>query len=190
MDEVCVATTTNPADLAIEMHVAERWSSDHMSVFRGSEKDVLGRTLAAAEARRADVIVDITSDSPCCFPEFIDLLHNKLLSDALDYCSNIWPDYTYENGCDVQIYTMDAFQRLCTLKEPAINREHSGWNFTRHSRRFRVSGISLDGAGRFDTRWTLDTPEDYRFLDAFISRLTIKYGPLFTYHQAREEAGC
>ena len=62
LNDIAVATTTNPADDAIEA-LARRLG---VGCYRGSEDDVLDRVLKAAKSANADVIVEITGDCPSC----------------------------------------------------------------------------------------------------------------------------
>ena len=60
VDEIIVATTDNPVDAPI---VA--WAEAlGVSVFQGSETDVMGRVLSAAQTAEADVVIELTGDNP------------------------------------------------------------------------------------------------------------------------------
>ena len=80
IDEILVATTTNPSDdKIIEILVKLGYK-----FFRGSEDDVLDRYYNAAIEANADIIVRITSDCPLIDPEIIDniiLEHIKYSKD-------------------------------------------------------------------------------------------------------------
>ena len=67
VDEIVIATTTNPRDDAI----ATLCETENWSVFRGSEDDVLDRYYQAAQTHDADVIIRITSDCPLIDPVVI-----------------------------------------------------------------------------------------------------------------------
>jgi len=68
LDEVVIATTSEPADdTIVEMCVARGWA-----YFRGSNEDVLDRYYQAAIKYHAQAIVRITSDCPFIDPEILD----------------------------------------------------------------------------------------------------------------------
>ena len=67
VDELVLATTTNPADDVVEM----LGEAEKIRVIRGSENDVLGRFLLVARQTGATTIVRITSDSPFRDPAVI-----------------------------------------------------------------------------------------------------------------------
>src|SRR6188508_2758933 len=67
VNEVVIATTTEPRDDALESLCADRkWACS-----RGSENDVLDRYFQAAKAHQAEVVVRITSDCPLIDPEVL-----------------------------------------------------------------------------------------------------------------------
>jgi spore coat polysaccharide biosynthesis protein SpsF (cytidylyltransferase family) len=68
LDGVVVATS----ELAADDCIAEFAALRNIWVFRGSERDVLGRYVKAAETVGADVVVRITGDCPIVDAEIID----------------------------------------------------------------------------------------------------------------------
>ena len=60
IDEIIIATTDNPADDKL----CDEAKNLGVSVFRGSENDVLKRFKDAALNSRADVIIRLTADCP------------------------------------------------------------------------------------------------------------------------------
>src|ERR1700750_3327786 len=70
IEDIAIATTTNPADEAI----VEFAAAEGVTVLRGPEDDVLARFAMAAEAMDADVIVRVSSDAPFIDAHFVDHL--------------------------------------------------------------------------------------------------------------------
>ena len=68
LSNVLVATSTNAADDPIE----EMAKVHGLSVFRGSEHDVLDRFYQAAKAAHAGVIMRLTGDCPLIDPDVCD----------------------------------------------------------------------------------------------------------------------
>ena len=70
IEDVVLATTVSPKDDAL----ADWAKKAGVSVFRGSEEDVLLRVLEAAKAFGGEVIVELTGDCPLLDPAHIDEL--------------------------------------------------------------------------------------------------------------------
>lgn len=85
VDVIVVATTVNETDQPI-VDLAERLGVD---CFRGSEDDVLGRVLGAAQSVDADVIVELTGDCPLIDPGIGAEVISYYLQNDFDYVSNI-----------------------------------------------------------------------------------------------------
>jgi spore coat polysaccharide biosynthesis protein SpsF len=173
VNQVVVATTTNPCDTAITDYCERRGWDYH----RGSEEDVLGRVLRTAKKFEADVIVDITADCPLIDHRHIDTFVRGVISSGADYASNV-TERLLPDGFDVQVYTRKALERVRKLKH---NPEHTGWNIVEHWRRnpavyrtaadFKVLGASVQTKyNRPGLALTLDTPEDYRLLIELLKR--------------------
>ena len=81
LDGVVVATTTQLQDDAI----VEECRRHGIESFRGSEFDVVGRYVGAAEAFDAEVIVRVTADNPFTAPDSIDRVVNHILSTDAEY---------------------------------------------------------------------------------------------------------
>ncbi len=167
---VVVATSVDPADDAL-VGVAERFGA---SVFRGDEADVLGRYAGAAEASRADVIARVTSDCPLFDVEVLDAIlaeHGaSIAGDGLDYASNTI-ERTFPRGLDVEVFSRRALVAADAEARDPIEREHVTQFFRRRPERFRMASFVRAGVPLGDERWTLDTPDDYRFFQAVFGEL-------------------
>ena len=85
---VVVATTTDPADDAIEIFCKE----SGYPCYRGNLYDVLDRYYQAARFYQAEVIVRITSDCPLIDPEVVDKTVGEFLRDGnADFAANRLP---------------------------------------------------------------------------------------------------
>lgn len=153
--EVVVATTTDPLDDAIvslARGAGVRW-------VRGSEDDVLGRYVMAAEATRADVIMRLTSDCPLLDPAVAGLVleaFRAAASTAQWYASNVHSPSWYD-GCDVEVFSRAALQeadRCATSTE----REHVTTRIWQRANE-RIN-VALDGEDHSGLKLSVDTAED------------------------------
>lgn len=96
-----------------------------VTIFEGSEWDVLGRYYDAANKFDLDYIVRITGDCPFIDPvlvrDTIDLLYNN---GDMSYCSNVYPTRTFYKGLDCEAFTIDLLERAQYEAKSPEYREH------------------------------------------------------------------
>lgn len=170
IDEVWVATTTDPSDDPIQVFCVER----NVQFYRGDVFDVLDRYYQAAKASKADIVVRITADCPLVDPELIDSLIWAFENLGVDFAANRLPPpfkRSFPIGLDVEVAHFSALEKAWCEAEIPFEREH-------------VMPFLYDQPGRFktllmhnemdygDKRWTVDTQED---LD-MVSRVVEYFG--------------
>jgi spore coat polysaccharide biosynthesis protein SpsF len=170
LTQAVVATTTGPADNAIVDECARL----DTPVFRGSEEDVLDRYFRAAEKFGAERIVRITSDCPLYDGGLLDRM---LTAFDADYMSNVLKR-TFPRGLDTEIFTFSNLKRAHREAKQSPEREHVTPYFYQHPELFRLQSYeeAPDLSGH---RWTLDTPEDWEFLQRVYTAL-YRPGGIFT----------
>jgi len=163
--EVVVATTAKAADDLIvrECHRLR------VEVFRGREDDVLDRYFRAARKAGADAIVRICSDCPLIDPAIIDKTVAEFLSSSADYASNAL-DRTYPRGLDAEVVKLEALERCWREANRFYQRSHVTPYIYENPQLFEVLRVTGD-VDYSQHRWTLDTPEDYEFLQAVYERM-------------------
>jgi spore coat polysaccharide biosynthesis protein SpsF len=167
IDEVIVATTTDPRDeVLIDACEAAGWRWA-----RGAEDDVLDRYYQAAQPLTPDVVVRITSDCPLTDPAVIGALLAHRAAAGADYASTSYPAATFPIGISVEAMTFDALATAWREDRDPAWREHVTPYLYRHPARFKLAGLAADGAFA-DHRWTLDTPEDAELLRRIFDELT------------------
>ncbi|MCC7044664.1 MAG: NTP transferase domain-containing protein [Acidobacteria bacterium] len=153
---VIVATTTAPADAAIEE--AARAMGAH--VFRGDETNVLSRYREAARAFALTHVVRATADNP-----FVD---GEGVRRTLHFLERVGADHVVECGLPVgaavEAVTVDALDRALSLVSDPYDREHVT-SFIRRDGRFRALRAVAPGAiRRPGLRLTVDTADDLEFV--------------------------
>ncbi len=164
IDEVVVATTTEPGDdvlVAACRAAGWRW-------FRGSEHDVLDRYYQAAREAGADAVVRITSDCPLTDPDVIAALIER--AGGADYASTSYPRATFPLGISAEVVRFEALARAWREDADPARREHVTPYVYRHPDRFAVLGLACE-ADLSHHRWTLDTPEDATLLRLIFGEL-------------------
>ncbi len=170
LDGLCIATTDSPADEPIVSESARLG----VSCWRGSEQDVLDRYFGAARASGAEVIVRVTSDCPLFDGALLDeMLAAFHATPGFDYLSNVQAR-RFPRGLDAEIFTFTALTRAHREATRQHEREHVTPYFYQHPEVFRL--YSFVGKEDWSAhRWTLDTPEDWQFVEAVYAALGARF---------------
>ena len=165
LTRIIVATT----DLSGDDPIVALCESLGVDVYRGSESDVLARFVGAINVTQADVVVRITADCPLMSPEVIDAVVSSFFESDVDYISNTLVP-SFPDGVDVEVVRASALlaiDKSCT--DPA-EREHVTLGVYRRPDEFNVKNFS--GSPDYsDLRWTVDSHEDFEFVDWVYSQL-------------------
>lgn len=174
IDEIVLATSTN----AVDDVLADFALKDGISLFRGSEADVMGRVLGAAESVDADVIVEITGDCPVIDPDLVEQTIQVFSRNKATYTANSFIS-SYPDGMDTQVFTTEALKKSASMTNDPLDREHVSRHMVNNPEIFRhvylVAPPSLQWPG---LGLTLDEPADYKLLKLLIEHLG-SIDPLF-----------
>ena len=142
-----------------------------VGVCRGSESDVLARYAGAARVSKADLVIRVTADCPLIAPSLIDeMLGAVEKTGPWDHYSNV-VERTYPRGLDVEIVSARALVRAEREAKSAPEREHVTPYLYRHPELFRV-GHHKGERDLSAHRWTVDTEEDFRFMETLFAELS------------------
>jgi len=171
LDEVVLATTTSPGDDVLEQLGREVG----VTVFRGSESDVLGRILGAARAARATIHVQCWGDCAFVDPEQIDRVVAALAGSSFDLVGNTvgGPPRALPFGLDVIALRVQALERADQLTwGNAYHREHGTTFLYENPGLFRVHQVEPAPELRHpEVRLVIDRPADYEFVSQIYDRL-------------------
>lgn len=151
--DVCVATSTEPADSAVAAIAADVG----IRAIRGSETDVLDRYHSAATELAADVIVRVTADCPLLDPQIVDSAIElyRASSPSIDYVSTAG----FPRGFDVEVFSRESLERVWSCETAAAAREHVTLAIYTTPGAFRCRAYAAP-TGTKPYRLTVDTPED------------------------------
>jgi spore coat polysaccharide biosynthesis protein SpsF len=191
VDEVVIATTTDPSDDAIQ----DLCQESGYAFYRGSAYDVLDRYYQAARQHQANVIVRITADCPLIDPALIDEAVNvftgSIKNDPVDpqpaaqnsplaapnspfpydFVANRLPPpwgRTYPVGLDIEVCAFSWLE--LAWKEAALphQREHVMPFFYEQPKRFRIRLLNYE-VDYGHLRWTVDTAQDLELLRTIVT---------------------
>jgi len=172
IEEIAVATSTNPLDDAI----AEFCKAQNIRVVRGPENDVLARFARAAELLDADIIVRVSSDAPFIDADFIDHLLTAMIDQGGDYVLLEDGAITAHEGVDP--LTRRALDKLMmdAAGDP-VAREHVTGYFKLHPDFVKIARApAYPRLASACGRLTVDTPDDLAFVEAVHARMAANAG--------------
>lgn len=179
LERLIVATSVEPSDDPLADHL----TSLGVDLFRGSLTDVLDRYLGAARA--FDVrgqVVRLTADCPLADPEVIDACVRLHANLGVDYVSN-GRRRTYPHGLDVEAFDITALAAAAAEASDPYDREHVTPFIYRNPQRFSLGALTQE-IDESALRWTVDTPEDYAFVERVYAAL-YPGNPAFTSDDVR-----
>ncbi len=193
VDDVVLATTTDPSDDPVAEFCAERG----YNFTRGSLNDVLDRYYQAAKEYDADVIVRLTADCPVLDPDIVDETIQVLgIRDQelgvteempFDFVANRLPPpmgRSFPIGLDTEVCTFTALEKAWQEATEKHQREHvmpylyenttlNTENRLLHAgtspRGFKIALVNHH-PDHGSLRWTVDTPEDLEFIQEVFAR--------------------
>ncbi len=166
LDEIIVATSTNPADDVI----AKFCSEQNIKCFRGPEEDVLERICGLIRKYSVDLHVETFGDSPLVDSEILDRLVGCFLKERNqnDFVTNAY-DCGFPAGADLNVY---LGKTLLSINEELSacnqNREHVGYNIMK-SEKYKIKKIKAPDYLRApDLFIEIDTPKDFEVVSQII----------------------
>jgi len=172
LDDIVIATSTHLRDDAIESFCRE----EEVDCVRGPEDNVLARFALAAEQTSADIIVRVSSDAPFLDPQFIDHLVHALIQQGGDYVM-VEPGKACAHA-GVDPFSRRALDRLVSeAADDPVAREHVSGYFKAHPEFVRIVHAAPDPRLAHDgARLTVDTPDDFAFIETLHERMQAKAG--------------
>ena len=170
IDQIIVATTDQPTDEAITALTPTLG----VTLFRGSEDDVLSRFYFAALAAKAETIVRVTADCPLFDSVLLRAMIEEFATqrrggERLDYLSNTLTR-TYPRGLDAEIFDFATLERAHHEATQPFEREHVTPYIYGHPEWFALKNFA-SARDLSHHRWTLDTEEDWRLIEAIYAAL-------------------
>lgn len=165
VDEIIIATTDKTQDNVIE----EFCKKIDISVFRGSENDVLSRYFFAAQKSKAQTIVRITSDCPLIDPQIVDSVVEFYQKNPFDYVSNVM-ERTFPRGLDTEVFSFESLTKVYNEAREEEEREHVTLHYYRNPDQFSIGSL-MNEQNLSHFRLTVDTEEDFDLIQKIINHL-------------------
>lgn len=160
IDKLIICTSTNKQDDPLEKFAKK----EKISVFRGSEDNVVQRFIDTAEKFKADIVVRVTGDSPLVSYELADYLIKRHLENGADYTC-VEKD-TVPIGTYSEIITTSALKKLTTTNADLKYSEYMTCYFVNNPDIFSINLVPVpdERYKRPEYRVTLDFEQDLRLI--------------------------
>ena len=169
LDEIIVATSTNKENDVLEKFCLK----NNISIFRGSEDDVLGRVLSALESCNADIGIEIYGDCPLLDHRVLDSLIEYYLDNKnkYDFVTNGMKT-TYPPGLEVEVYPVSSLKNASEITMDPDIREHGTYSIRNRPDIFRIKNIEAPKELFYpELELELDTEEDFYVISKIIENL-------------------
>ena len=142
-----------------------------ISIFKGSENDVLSRYYFATKKFNGKNIFRITSDCPLIDPLIIDAVFKKYFELGADcYLANTCPpdEASFPDGMDVEIFPLSFLNQAFHEEKDQNRKEHVTFQFWQDEK--YKSFMYKSKTNYPDYRLTVDYPEDLANLNLLASK--------------------
>lgn len=174
VDAILLATSDRPEDLPL----IDLARNEGVKSFTGSETDVLDRFFQAAKELTPEHVVRCTGDCPLIDPEVTDLVIKHHLEKNKDYTSNT-VTRSYPRGLDTEVMKFAALEKAVHEAKKDYEREHVTPFIWEHPNLFSIEQVVAEPSRQApEIRLTVDTLEDFNFVQAIFDRLH-KKNPAF-----------
>lgn len=171
LDGVVVLTTRLDED----DQVADEALRAGADVYRGPTLDVLTRFREASEAFAPEVIVRATADNPLIDIGSVDRVVCALRANRMDWC--IEGDLPL--GAATEALTAAALEEVDRKAIEFRHREHVTLYIKEHPEEFRTAILRPpDALRRPDVRLTVDTAEDFGYIESLVRRVPEEQYPI------------
>ncbi len=177
LDQILVATSEEKRDDRIAEFITKL---PDVTLFRGSEQDVLSRFAGAARAAGADLVMRITADNPFFDWELADLAIERCIGGGFDYLSTPGTPL----GVGLEVFSAQALYKAAREAVDSYDREHVTAYFYRNPELFELGELP-SSADLSHVRLTVDTPADLELARSHFER----FGTSVTYREIVDGQG-
>ena len=169
---VVLCTSTHPDDAVLE-EVALR---QRVHFFKGSEEDVMGRFIAAAERFQFDAIVRVTGDNPLTDPEHIDLLIKSHIETGADF-SKV---EQLPLGTNCEVISLSTLRKAHQLAaDPNLSEYMTA--YLKQPKYFKINLLEVDSYLKHpEIRLTVDVLQDLQLMEEIYGQLYTTSGEIFS----------
>ena len=156
--------------------LAKLAKKNKISVFRGEEKNVLGRMLKSTKKSIPDVMIRITGDDILIDIDYMEKAIDYHLSNNLDYTDH----KKLPSGVETEIFNRKILNFINENAEDNSGTEYLTYYIKDNEQYFRTGSATVEKKHQKNIRLTIDSRKDYDFVKPFLKKMQIK-NKLLTY---------
>ena len=172
LDKIIFCTTKSKSDDVL-VKLAKK---NKISVFRGEEKNVLGRMLKSTKKSIPDVMIRITGDDILIDTDYMEKAIDYHLSNNLDYTDH----KKLPSGTETEIFNRRILDFIDKNSEDSSGTEYLTYYIKDNEQYFRTGSAPVEKKHQKNIRLTIDNLKDYKFVMPFLKEMQIK-NKLLTY---------
>ena len=161
IDQIILATSVDPKNDPLETLVSHLG----ISVYRGSENDLLDRYYQVAKLHNASTVIRITGDCPLIDPDLVDQVVKDFHAKGVDYLAT--SEHAFPDGLDTEVFTFHALEQAHQQTTSPYDREHVT-PYLKRAPQFSRAEFG-HGGNHASLRWTVDEPEDFEVIRNVLS---------------------
>ena len=163
IDSIVIATTKRK----IDENLVEIAKKNKIKYYRGSENNVLKRVYEAANKHHADIIVQVSGDSPLTDPEIIDAWIKIFKKIKPDIFSEGWGELP--SGVTAPIINIKALKKSLELTNNKSDLEHVTRFIFRNPKIFNIKFYKSKKNQQFSNlHLCIDEIEDYKLISSYV----------------------
>lgn len=161
IDSLVIATTKNKLD----NEICKISKSNKITVFRGSERNVLNRFYNCAKKNKSSVIIRVTADCPLIDIKYVDTLIEVFKKNNYDYLNNTDINYL-PDGFHCEIFSFDALEKSYKRAKSKFDKQHVTSYIWKNPDKFKIKVYRGRKIKNFTKklRLTLDYYQDFKLI--------------------------
>ena len=173
LDKIIFCTTKDKSDDVL----ARLAKKNKIPVFRGEEKNVLGRMLKSTKKTNPDVMIRITGDDVLIDIDYMEKAIDYHLSNNLDYTDH----KKLPSGTETEVFNRKILNFINENAEDNSGTEYLTYYIKDNEQYFRTGSAAVEKKHQKNIRLTIDNLKDYKFVKPFLKKMQIK-NKLLTYN--------
>ena len=166
IDKIIFCTTKNKSDDLL-VNIAKK---NKISVFRGNEKNVLGRILDATKKINFDIIIRITGDDILVDIDYMDQAIDFHLENNLDYTDH----KKLPSGTETEVFNRKILDFINKNAIDNSGTEYLTFYINNNEQYFRTGSAPVQSKHQKKIRLTIDNKKDLKFVKPFLEKMKKK----------------